>query len=731
MTAQVYGNANGARTKSECGTDRLENAHLVELPMERNGWILMGQWPDGRYLASIGLDVLKSGAAIPLDVVDPRYNNTLIDRSGSGGLHLLYFVTGGTLTNAAKTQSLHPLIGEVDIRGNGGKLYAPGSRFDKQPFSYEILHDAPIRTLTIEQFHETCRYYTTGKSKLKTQVNGVKMTEFLAGRVDVHAERSGMIDAANEWLVWAAAMKELKALGFSRAEFTSIISRYPGYKSDESEKQLNAYWDQPDKIRARLTPGPKTAEKSDDTKPRVRDVVTKAVDNPEYAHVVHPDGAGFWCRHVSGGLYTRRYAKTDLEQSTMEDLKGINKFSVRNLNEAMGELQHELSVKSDEFTMSSDLIVFSNGVYVVPEAAFYEDGIPAKYADVKTFIQVPHRYVPAAPRPPAACEIEWHIAYQLGGWDKLADMMEWWGYNLVPSLEYKKLALVIGASDSGKSLFLRFMRNVLGAENVANETLQRVCDVSSEANAMLMDKLANFDYEVGKGYVKNSAQLKSISADTLMLVRALYSQQFEYRNTARHTFAANTLPAGLTSDPIIAGRCLIYMFQHGIPEDEKDYEFEARINQEPVYEYWLATMIEGLQRLRARRHFNRASDTEVRDIIRENSDMVHRFVKARCIENADDYEATPQADVYEAFMQWCDYNQLEYTVEDLKGFTSRMARNRHLVKEITPLDGGKKYKVYRGIQCLDVPDEVEEAPFQPVQTTFDVDALQLGGRCRP
>ena len=182
---QFWGHANGASTKAECGVDKLSNAEPLPVPVQRNAWILTGKQPNGKFLTVLALDGFKDKTNDPIQLseLDPVSQKTFVVRSGSTvGIHV-YFYTATEIHATQCSPSKYPKVMEVDRRGQGGKIYAPGSQFEGQPARYEIMNDVPILEITDAEFWRIWNIYAERDDSVLVKEFKTKQTTARSGSI--------------------------------------------------------------------------------------------------------------------------------------------------------------------------------------------------------------------------------------------------------------------------------------------------------------------------------------------------------------------------------------------------------------------------------------------------------------------------------------------------------------------------------------------------------------------
>jgi hypothetical protein len=144
---KYYGEMNGSLDKTECCRNRKTTSALdspeVPVPAPKNGFYWTGLQPDGHYLVMFDFDTRK-GVVMQVENLPPILQETEIHRACRGGLHALAITDYPCGNTGAKYRDpddknivldedlaeRHKGLVGFDLRGNGGKCIAAGSRFD-------------------------------------------------------------------------------------------------------------------------------------------------------------------------------------------------------------------------------------------------------------------------------------------------------------------------------------------------------------------------------------------------------------------------------------------------------------------------------------------------------------------------------------------------------------------------------------------------------------------------
>ena len=134
------------------------------MPVSRNGFVLTGQttkmgkkevtlYPDGKHLVVVDFDV-KRDRHLTLEEVDAVFPQTYSVRTGSGGLHLYYWIRyKGEIRSEKGLSGAKVGIKAIDTRAHHGIIYPPGCTFKDHGFTpYTEERQIPIAEITYAEY---------------------------------------------------------------------------------------------------------------------------------------------------------------------------------------------------------------------------------------------------------------------------------------------------------------------------------------------------------------------------------------------------------------------------------------------------------------------------------------------------------------------------------------------------------------------------------------------------
>lgn len=187
-------------------------------------------------------------------------------------------------------------------------------------------------------------------------------------------------------------------------------------------------------------------------------------------------------------------------------------------------------------------IVLKNGIYTLDE------GFSSPDPNYLTSVKLPIVYDPKA-----TCPSWKRFLHSLlpvdGGLEYLLDIMS---ICMVPYTDLHMYLILYGSGRNGKSTFLNALRLVIGAENISNIDLDRICSRNEFVSSELVGKLLNTAGDMTNIQQLDTASLKKLTGDDYIQVVPKFKKGFSYKPFARFIFSTNFIPA--TDDDSIGFR---------------------------------------------------------------------------------------------------------------------------------------------------------------------------------
>ena len=214
------------------------------------------------------------------------------------------------------------------------------------------------------------------------------------------------------------------------------------------------------------------------------------------------------------------------------------------------------------------------------------------------------------------------------------------GYLLVPDNSAKKIFVLYGKKDTGKTLVSKVMTRLLGEDNISHIPMDELS--SRFASSNLVGKIANIVDDQDATYLKKSGFIKSMTGDGKVRGEIKGGKTFYFWNKARLVFTCNEVPRSADKDDSWSGRHLIIPFDVQIPPERIDRKIMEKFDFEGI----LAWAVQGLQRILA----NKMEFTVSEIVSKTNSEYVKsndsflEFIDSCCkLEGRENFQNLLQA----------------------------------------------------------------------------------------
>jgi putative DNA primase/helicase len=271
----------------------------------------------------------------------------------------------------------------------------------------------------------------------------------------------------------------------------------------------------------------------------------------------------------------------------------------------------------------------------------------------------------------------------------IMQIQEFAGYCLTPSTAFEKCLLLLGPGADGKSVFLKLLRELVGAENCSAVSFPDLEDQFQRSS--LYGKLLNISTEVG-GRAIESPYFKAITSGDPLNAAFKHRNAFEFCPTCKLAFAANRLPRVLDNSDGYFRRLMPIQFKRQYIDDYDPDLFETLKGELSEIFVWA---VEGLQRLWKQRGFTKCDETErlLLDYRRVNNPVL-AFVEDRCT-LGEEFEASKR-DIYQEYRSYC--GESGYQMMNIENFFRELYAAYQYLKQYRPRVNGERSTYIKGIK---------------------------------
>ncbi|MFC6904200.1 phage/plasmid primase, P4 family [Halalkalicoccus tibetensis] len=426
----------------------------------------------------------------------------------------------------------------------------------------------------------------------------------------------------------------------------------------------------------------------DDTDVMKRDVRQQAVDQlrREFQCLTMAETEELYYYDREAGIY-----RSDGERVVREQLEDrLREHATRReVNEILHKLKAGRSRTANEFRGPNDMVCVENGVIDVSSPS--NPTLRTHSPEDEFRSRLPVEFDPDADYPTwKDCLDQW-----VSDEDDRQKLQEFVGYCLHHwDQPFQKALLLVGPTGSGKSTFLNVVNELLGHENVANQSLQALAN-QRFAKAELYEKFANIYNDLDAASVQNPGVFKTLTAGDSITVERKNKDPFRFQPTQKLLFAANQVPSVDHDDDAFYRRWHIVEFSETIPSADRNPNLEDELLEElPGILNWT---LDGYAQLMRQGQF-----TENRDIVstrsfwRSYGTSIEQFLEEKV--DIVPEAKTPEDDVYDAYCEFCYHQGLPSRP---KQTVTKELKWRANVEQTRPNIDGERIRCYSGIALSD------------------------------
>lgn len=237
--------------------------------------------------------------------------------------------------------------------------------------------------------------------------------------------------------------------------------------------------------------------------------------------------------------------------------------------------------------------------------------------------------------------------------DKARAILEMMGYSLTAHCRFERFALLVGAGANGKSVLLRVLSALVGADRVAGVQPSRFGSPFQRGH--LEGKLVNLVSETRMGEVIDDAALKAIVSGEASTVEHKNRDPFELRPYATCWFGTNHMPATRDVSDGFFRRALVIEFNRQFRAEDGTADTNLAGKLETELPGILNLAVGAYGDALERGHLTTpASSGKAAARWRLEADQAAQFVEEACIEQPE--AATPIGELYASYREWAMLN---------------------------------------------------------------------------
>jgi len=290
-------------------------------------------------------------------------------------------------------------------------------------------------------------------------------------------------------------------------------------------------------------------------------------------------------------------------------------------------------------------------------------------------------------------------ANMVRGLKQLAAYCLWRGYPI------QKLFFLIGAGANGKGVFCAILQTMLGAINVSNTTLGKLC-YDRFAAADLEGRMANIANELTVSEIKNFDMAKTLTSGTDRIrVERKNKQAYTTVLTAKLINASNKPPKSQDASDGFYRRLILFFFQRQFYGSAAKNGLEAELTTQSELSGFLNEALTELRLwldedgnfLPQATFCNDMPVDEIRQIYERASDTVAAFEYDACEFTSDPQDEISKQALYLAYRTYCMEKKLP-PIGALQFKREFGERNAGKLQEAQPRRGDSRERVFVGLK---------------------------------
>ena len=370
----------------------------------------------------------------------------------------------------------------------------------------------------------------------------------------------------------------------------------------------------------------------------------------------------------NGKIYGRGGGKAFIKQRAEEI---IYNNSTGLTNEIVAKIQRKTFVKIDEFDSNPDEIVLDSGILDI-KTMKQSDFTPEKH----NLIQLPLSFTePKFPIRNSSIfdDLEKNLKDTLF-WQYLVrshtidgklkkkhfqSSLEMLASVFVKQQIDETAFILMGKGKNGKSVLLDYIVEMVGKDNVAHESLQKLATDRFSA-VKLLDKIANIVGDLDSDEMKTSGIIKDLITGSGVSVEWKGKDKFDLYNKAKLLFSLNQFPRANDQTDGFFRRWIIIPWDRQFENDaENDPQLKSKLynNREEMNVVFSSMIYLSAKLLSENKFSHKLSISETRELWNENSDPLQNYID-ECIATVKDesHERRGIREVYDHYKGYCAFS---------------------------------------------------------------------------
>ncbi len=368
--------------------------------------------------------------------------------------------------------------------------------------------------------------------------------------------------------------------------------------------------------------------------------------------------------YMFNGKYYERGAKSFIKKHCE---KLLGKYAKINpITEIIAKIERRKHVPQEEFEIvDENLIPIENGIWNIKEKKLM-------YHSPKYYFKT---IIPIIYNEDAKCPKFFKFLEEALYPEDMKTLQEWFGFQLFRKYFIKKAIILLGETDTGKTVLIDVLTKFIGDINKTGLSLQKISGGNDFVKLSLKDKHSNIYDDLSSQDLSDGGNFKVATGGGNISAEEKFGGFYQFRNYAKHTFATNKIPPVKDSDDMAYySRWIIFRLDN--PPEKKDPFLKDKLTTEEELSGMFNWALEGLYSILEDGDFSyNKTPKEVKVIMEMSGDNLIQF-GGEALEQEDGHKITKE-NMYEIYCFWANKNK--------KPVLSKEQLGRRLNQKITYL----------------------------------------------
>ena len=274
--------------------------------------------------------------------------------------------------------------------------------------------------------------------------------------------------------------------------------------------------------------------------------------------------------------------------------------------------------------------------------------------------------------------------------------------------QFGKAMFFVGPTDSGKGTALKAIKQVIGRENTASQSLRDLIQ-TRWGIAQLHGNIVNIRNEVSPSGLQNVQIFKELTGGEDEMTAEFKGQdKFDFVVKQKFMFSTNEIPTVQHADEAFYNRLLFVEFPNTVPKGEQDKQLLDKLKDERSG--MLNWMLDGLERLIEQNQFTgERSINGKKEICDAFGGVIDRFVHNCLMVTGDSEDQVSKSDLHDLARKYADSIDKDPEWESQTGFSRKISKQVGIGQHQKRIDG-KNTKTFTGVRIK--PEVVYEFNMQ-------------------